>query len=76
MRSNARTIIEKKLIKVLARTMRDAPKALGNEGQKAILENFATESYEGKKWAARKKLVRNSGVNSAPKIRCIFFTSS
>lgn len=61
MRSNARTIIEKKLIKVLAKTMRDAPKALGNEGQKAILENFATESYEGKKWAARKKTKKANG---------------
>lgn len=59
MRSNAKSVIEKRLIKALAKTMRDAPKVLGNEGEKAILENFASESYEGKKWEPVYKKKRN-----------------
>lgn len=50
MRSNIKSVIERRLVKALAKTMRDAPKVLGNEGQKMILENFSTQSYEGKPW--------------------------
>lgn len=53
MKSNAKSIIDKRLVKVLKKTLKDAPKVLGNEGQKAILENFAKESWEGKKWRLR-----------------------
>lgn len=54
MKSNAKDIINKRLVKVLQKTMKDAPKVLGNEGQKLILDNFKTQSYEGKKWQAVK----------------------
>ncbi len=54
-KSNAKKVIEKRLINALKKTMKDAPKVLGNEGQKAILDNFKTQSYEGKKW----KYVKN-----------------
>lgn len=49
-KSNTKKVIEKRLISALKKTMKDAPKVLGNEGQVAILENFKTQSYEGKKW--------------------------
>lgn len=49
-KSNAKAIINKRLVVALKKTLKDAPKALGNEGQRAIVENFTTQSYEGKKW--------------------------
>lgn len=61
MKSNVRTVIEKRLIKALAKTMRDAPNELGLEGRRAILENFKTESFEGKKWVPRKKTKKANG---------------
>lgn len=51
MKSNAKAIINKRLVKALQKTLKDAPKVLGLEGQKMINENFKTQSYEGKKWA-------------------------
>ena len=49
-KSNTKKVIEKRLISALKKTMKDAPKVLGIEGQFAILDNFKTQSYEGKKW--------------------------
>lgn len=50
MKSNAKAIINKRLVKVLQKTMKEAPQILGKEGQRLIMENFNTQSYEGKKW--------------------------
>ena len=55
MKSNVRTVIEKRLIKALAKTMRDAPKVLGLEGQRHFQENFNSQSLEGRKWKEVKR---------------------
>lgn len=67
MRSNAKSVIEKRLIKALAKTMRDAPKVLGNEGQKHFQENFNTQSLEGQKWKEVKRRVAGTFAYKYPK---------
>lgn len=49
MRSNARQVINK-MKKAIEKTMKDAPKVLGLEGQRHFQENFAKQSFEGKRW--------------------------
>lgn len=48
-RSNAKQVF-KNLQAKFEQVKREAPKVLANEGQKAFLDNFKTESFDNKKW--------------------------
>lgn len=54
MKWNGKKVIGK-LTKALEKTMKDAPKVLGNEGQKHFNENFKNQSFEGKRWKEVKR---------------------
>lgn len=66
MRSNARQVINK-LSKALSKTMKDAPKVLGLEGQRHFQDNFNSQSLEGKKWLPVKRKIPGTFEYKYPK---------
>lgn len=81
MKTNAKQVFDR-INKKVYRVVKDAPRAMANEGVKVFLENFKTESWNNNPWEKRKRSkssrplligktrrLRNSVVNSVRSAR-------